>query len=401
MPAIGYPGVYVEETSAGTRAIEGVPTSIAAFIGFTAKGVLNRAVTIASVGDFVARFGAATPEAVLPLAVADFFANGGRTAIVVRCAGRRAGKAAPPTAGQLIGSQRSRTGLHALDAVDRFNLLCIPDAARPLPGTALPDRRVDAARVVAAAAQYCAVRRALLLIDPPAGSTTLAAALSWRATLPGLPTARNAAAYWPRLRDAGEGAGAPGRAPSGAIAGVIARVDAARGVWKPPAGAEATIAGAAAPTASLDTAGQDRLARAGINLIRHLGGRGIAAWGARCLAAGESGDPQDRYVPVRRLILHVENSVATGLAWTVAEPNTPPLWARIRGLVEAFLTDLFRAGAFAATRPRDAFYVRCDATTMTQADIDAGRLILEIGVAPLKPAEFVIIRLGLWTAADA
>ncbi|MBL8839534.1 MAG: phage tail sheath family protein [Alphaproteobacteria bacterium] len=400
MPEIHYPGVYVEETGAPPRAIAGVPTAVAAFVGFTVKGPRNRAVAVADYGEFVARFGAAAPGAVLPLAVRDFFANGGTAAVVVRCAGTRAGKAAAPTTGQIVGTRRARTGLHALAAPTRFNLLCVPDAARPLPGSARPDRRVDAAKIYAAAAALCAERRAILLVDPPADCTTIEAALAWRQTLPRA-AAANAAAYWPRLRDAADPAGAPGRAPSGAIAGVIARTDAARGLWKAPAGPEATVAGTAGPTVSIDERGQGRLNAAAVNVIRHFGGRGVLVWGARTLAGDDGGDPEFRYVPVRRLVLHVGESLAEGLKPAAFGCNGPALWARLRRAAEGFLMDLFRLGAFAGRSPREAFFARCDATTTTQADIDAGRVHVEVGVAPLKPAEFVVIRLGIWTSCDA
>ena len=401
MPEITYPGVYVEEGGAAAKPIEGVPTSVAGFVGFTRRGPLNRPVTIASVDAFTRTFGDAAADTVLPQAVADFFANGGTQAVVVRSAALRAGRARPPGTVQLVGSPRRRSGLHALDRRVRINLLCIPDAVRPLPGPARPDPRVDAAKIYAAAAAFCAERHALLLIDPPVDATTPQAACAWRRLLPQRPASAFAAAYWPRLRGADDPAGSPGRAPSGAIAGVIARTDAARGPWRAPAGSDAAIRAAAGPAVTLDDEGSAALQDAAINPLRVLAGRGFVVWGARLLSSSESNDEIARYVPLRRLADFIEASIVEGLRWTSFEPNGPALWTRARGQVEAFLAGLFRAGAFQGRTARDAYFVRCDATTMTAADIAAGKLLIEIGFAPLKPAEFVILRLSQLAASGA
>jgi phage tail sheath protein FI len=164
-------------------------------------------------------------------------------------------------------------------------------------------------------------------------------------------------------------------------------------VWKAPANAD--VVGAVGLAHDVSAAEQAALADAGVNPIRRFPGRGILVWGARTL------DPQSldwRYVPVRRFAIFLEASLGKGLAWAVFEPNGEPLWARVRASVEAFLVQLWRVGAFPANKPQEAFFVNCDRTTMTQADLDNGRLVCEVGVAPTRPAEFVIFRIGQWTA---
>ncbi len=133
-----------------------------------------------------------------------------------------------------------------------------------------------------------------------------------------------------------------------------------------------------------------------INVIRDFrpNNRGIRIWGARVITS----DPDHKYLNVRRLLIFIERSIELGLQWVVFEPNAEPLWARVRQTIRDFLTVVWRNGALEGTRPEEAFFVRCDRTTMTQTDIDNGRLIVLVGVAPVKPAEFVIVRIGLWTA---
>lgn len=132
----------------------------------------------------------------------------------------------------------------------------------------------------------------------------------------------------------------------------------------------------------------------GVNVIRAFPGRGIRVWGARTL----SSDPLWKYVNVRRLFIFLEESIDEGTQWVVFEPNDIPLWARVRQTIVQFLTGVWRTGALAGATPEEAFFVKCDRTTMTQDDIDNGRLICVIGVAPVKPAEFVIFRIAQWTA---
>ncbi|MGK7865356.1 phage tail sheath subtilisin-like domain-containing protein [Falsiroseomonas sp. E2-1-a4] len=184
--------------------------------------------------------------------------------------------------------------------------------------------------------------------------------------------------------------------PSGHVLGVYARTDEDRGVHKAPA--NEVVRGVTGLTRRLSKGEHDILnpGPMNINVIRdfRVDGRGIRIWGARCITS----DSDHKYVPVRRLLIFLERSIDLGLQWAVFEVNSEPLWARVRRTVANFLTDVWRSGALEGAKVEEAFFVKCDRTTMTQTDIDNGRLICVIGVAPVKPAEFVIIRIGLFTA---
>jgi hypothetical protein len=185
-------------------------------------------------------------------------------------------------------------------------------------------------------------------------------------------------------------------APSGHILGVIARTDVERGVHKAPA--NEVVRGILGLQRSLNKAEHDILnvSPVNINVVRDFrpNNRGIRVWGARVITS----DTDNKYLNVRRLLIFIEKSIDRGLQWVVFEPNAEPTWARVRRSISNFLTVVWRNGALEGTKPEQAFFVRCDRTTMTQTDIDNGRLIALVGVAPVKPAEYVIVRIGLWTA---
>jgi phage tail sheath protein FI len=180
--------------------------------------------------------------------------------------------------------------------------------------------------------------------------------------------------------------------PSGFVTGIYARSDIERGVHKAPA--NEIVRGLTRFEANINKARQDVLNPEGINALRFFEGRGNRVWGARTI----SSDPEWKYVNVRRLFIYIEHSIDKGTQWAVFEPNNQRLWANIRQTVEDFLLVLWRDGALLGDKPEDAYFVRCDRTTMTQNDLDNGRLICLIGIAPVKPAEFVIFRIGQWTA---
>lgn len=181
-------------------------------------------------------------------------------------------------------------------------------------------------------------------------------------------------------------------APSGHIAGIYARVDLERGVHKAPA--NETIRGITRIAHDVTAVDQALLNPEGINALRFFPGRGNLVWGARTLTA----DPQWKYVNVRRLLIFLEHSIERGTQWTTFEPNTEALWEKVRQAVADFLVNIWRKGALQGSKPEEAFFVKCDPTTMTQNDLDQGRLICVVGVAVIKPAEFVIFRIGQWTA---
>jgi hypothetical protein len=182
-------------------------------------------------------------------------------------------------------------------------------------------------------------------------------------------------------------------APCGAVAGVIARTDAQRGVWKAPAGLDATLVGVPELAVNLTDAENGELNPLGVNCLRSLPPAGRVVWGARTRVGDDRLSSQWKYLPVRRLALFIEESLYRGTQWVVFEPNDEPLWAQIRLNIGAFMHGLFRQGAFQGNKPADAYLVKCDRETTTQDDINRGVVNILVGFAPLKPAEFVIIKL--------
>ncbi|MBV9547969.1 MAG: phage tail sheath family protein [Chloroflexi bacterium] len=271
-------------------------------------------------------------------------------------------------------------------APDIFNILCIPAAAK------LGDQA--ATDIYVAALAYCQAKRAFLVIDPPDGLhiTPPHSISEWLDG--GLRINSNGAVYYPnlvisdvqaQLRDRTVG-------PSGTIAGIYARTDTNRGVWKAPAGVEAVLVGARLPVKLAD-GDIGELNPEGINALRALPIIGEVCWGARTLLGADQLASEWKYVPIRRLALFLEESLFESTKWVVFEPNDEPLWASIRLNVGAFMHHLFVQGAFQGQTPRDAYFVKCDAETTTQADRDLGIVNIVVGFAPLKPAEFVIIQI--------
>ena len=299
-----------------------------------------------------------------------------------------------PDSGLVIGSEGDGTGIYALLKTDLFNLLCIPEATRSRPGSpGEPDPAIDADAIWAAAYDLCTRRRAMLLIDPPADVADAEAALDW---ITGLGTkGPNAAAYYPRVRipDPTDHFNPRTVAPSGTLAGLYARTDADRGVWKAPAGLEARVRGITTLTDKLTDAEQGRLNPVGLNCLRTFPVVGTVGWGARTTDGADILASQWKYIPVRRLALFIEESVFRGTQWAVFEPNDEPLWSQLRLNLGSFMQDLFRKGAFAGRTPQEAYLVKCDKDTTTRDDVDRGVVNVLVGFAPLKPAEFVVIRI--------
>ncbi|OAI19653.1 MULTISPECIES: phage tail sheath family protein [Methylomonas] len=292
----------------------------------------------------------------------------------------------------VVGDKNNKTGLYALDKADLFNLLCIPPDTRE--GDTLKE-------VYQKGMKYCADRRAVLIVDPPAawGANKDTAAATARDGLSGLGLsgveARNAALYFPRVIQSD-----PLRegqldvfAPSGMIAGIMARTDTARGVWKAPAGLDASLSGIQGLQVNLNDAENGMLNPLGINCLRAFPVNGRVVWGARTLRGADQLADEWKYLPVRRTALFIEESLYRGTQWVVFEPNDEPLWAQIRLNVGAFMHNLFRQGAFQGSTPREAYFVKCDRETTTQTDINSGIVNIVVGFAPLKPAEFVVIKL--------
>ena len=292
--------------------------------------------------------------------------------------------------------QAQHQGLWALDEADLFNLLCIP------PPT-LTDTDQTSPAVYSAALNYCVTRRAMLIVDPPPDLNT-GNAIAQLGTL-GLTgtAARNAALYFPRLREPDPTLDNRLRTfvPCGLVAGIMARTDAARGVWKAPAGIDATLAGVSDLTVNLTNAENGELNPLGINCFRTFPVIGRVVWGARTLRGADELADEYKYVPVRRLALFLEESLYRGTQWVVFEPNDEPLWAQIRLNLGAFMQGLFRQGAFQGSTPQAAYFVKCDAETTTPNDQNLGRVNILVGFAPLRPAEFVILQIQQMTQAQA
>ena len=294
-----------------------------------------------------------------------------------------------PDANALIGDAVAKTGMYALLDVDLFNILCIPDTG------ILPDK--DAFQVAGKATELCEARRAFYILDVPQFEKPRDEVAEIKGWLDSNATLRhkNAALYFPRpqVADALDDFRARLAPPSGTIAGLYARTDATRGVWKAPAGTEAALRGVQKLETALTDAENGSLNPLAINCLRTFPVYGNVAWGARTLDGSDQQASEWKYIPIRRLALFIEESLYRGTQWVVFEPNDEPLWAQIRLNVGAFMHNLFRQGAFQGKTPRDAYFVKCDVETTTQTDRNLGIVNILVGFAPLKPAEFVIIKL--------
>lgn len=275
-----------------------------------------------------------------------------------------------------------KNGINALEKVDLFNLLCLP------PDTASGDMFPN---VLDAAATYCTKHRAMLLVDPQKAWTTPALAAQNVDAL--MARSANAAIFFPLLheQDPLNNGQMDTYVPCGAVAGIFARTDSQRGVWKAPAGTDATLIGVPELDVPLTDKENGDLNPLGINCLRAFPIIGRVVWGARTMRGADLLTDQWKYTPIRRTALFIEESLFRGTQWVVFEPNDEPLWAQIRLNVGAFMNSLFRQGAFQGSTPQAAYLVKCDKETTTQADIDAGVVNILVGFAPLKPAEFVII----------
>lgn len=274
--------------------------------------------------------------------------------------------------------------LYDLISPELFNLMIVPEA--PL----MSDNGFD---IYAAAGAYCRGALAFLLVDHPAANDAVDKIGDWDiAGRLGSDLARSAAICFPRLDKADPLGGRRRMQSSGAIAGLMARIDGQRGVWKAPAGLEASIGGAI-PTIGMTDRQQAGLNKAGINCLRVKPGAGTVQWGARTLAGADTLASEWKYVPVRRTALMIEQTLRDSLGWVVFEPNDEGLWAQIRLNIGAFMQSLFVRGAFQGATPREAYLVKCDGETTSQQDVNAGIVNILVGFAPLKPAEFVVVRL--------
>ncbi|WP_030681904.1 phage tail sheath subtilisin-like domain-containing protein [Streptomyces cellulosae] len=507
------PGVYVEEVASGSRPIEGVGTSVAAFVGLAPSGPLNEPTLVTNWSQYVAAFGDFTDGYYLAHSVYGFFNNGGSAAYVVRVGGvadgvagevataqvpaalpageprplgtftvstvgsgsggpvsvevadpegegpadrfklivkegdkvaetfdvsvkknsrnyvvaqvkersklitvqeaapaaqlarpenqtvtlagpARSGAPAVPQSGpvEYLGDSADRTGFGGLEAVDEISMVAVPDLMASYQRGAIDAEALRA--VQSGLIAHCELMGdRVALIDPPPGLNARDIRV-WRQETAGYDS-KYAALYYPWIKIF-DPAGGQSRLvpPSGHVAGIWARNDFERGVHKAPA--NEVVRGAIDVEMKITRGEQDLLNPIGVNCIRPFPGRGIRVWGARTLAS----DPAWRYLNIRRYFNYLEESILIGTQWVVFEPNDEALWARIRRNVSAFLVNEWRGGALFGSRPEEAFYVKCDAETNPPESVDLGRVICEIGIAPVKPAEFVIFRLAQFSSGS-
>ncbi|MFI0806588.1 phage tail sheath family protein [Streptomyces echinatus] len=532
MPSYLSPGVYVEEVASGSRPIEGVGTSVAAFVGLAPTGPLNEPTLVTNWSQYVASFGEFTDGYYLAHSVYGFFQNGGTAAYVVRVGGSAEGVApqngsagrtpavpaesaapaalpaaeprqlgtfavtalasgaqgplsvevadpegegpaerfrlivrdgdkavetfdvtakktgrnyvvtqvkersrliavteaaptaqlarpdnqtlalpappaaaapaheAPPGASQdahpgpahYLGDSADRTGFGGLEAVDEISMVAVPDLMAAYQRGAIDLESVKAVQLGLIA--HCELMGdRVAVIDPPPGMNARQIRV-WRQETAGYDS-KYAALYYPWIKTFDPGSGQSRLVPpSGHVAGIWARNDSERGVHKAPA--NEVVRGAVDLEIQITRGEQDLLNPVGVNCIRAFPGRGIRVWGARTL----SSDPAWRYLNIRRYFNYLEESILIGTQWVVFEPNDHALWARIRRNISAFLVNEWRAGALFGQRPEEAYYVKCDEETNPPESVDVGRVVCEIGIAPVKPAEFVIFRLAQFSSGN-
>jgi phage tail sheath protein FI len=383
MPEYRSPGVFVEEVDTGAHTITAVGTSTAGFIGEAplASAPADKAIPIDNWTQFRTQFiGDSTASTPLANAVYGFFLNGGARCYVVN------------TKGPIAPDGK---GLGPLSEIDEIAIIAAPGMT-------------DAASYDALLTSAETLRDRVAILDGPETvsdidllgkavdmSSSTAAGKDESTAEKGGKRARQSdrgyGAYyfpWLRARDVVTNS-IVSIAPSGHIAGIYARTDTERGVHKAPA--NVVIRGALGVTRVVSQAEQGQVYEFGVNCIRWFTREGALVWGARTLAQSAS---NWRYLNVRRLFTMVEESISRNTRWIVFEPNDRPLWKSIQRDVGAFLTLLWRQGALQGASAREAFFVKCDEETNTQEDIDQGRVIILIGMAPVKPAEFVIFRIG-------
>ncbi|MGR4882467.1 phage tail sheath subtilisin-like domain-containing protein [Streptomyces sp. LARHCF249] len=509
MPQYLSPGVYVEEVHSGPRPIEGVGTSVAAFVGFAEKGPFHAPSLVTTWSQFVQLFGGFVEGSYLAHSVYGYFANGGGIAYVVRV-GAEVGGAAPrkavaagrdkaPAIGEpvalgafriaaragvegeitvevadaegenpsedrfrlvvrqagkpvetfdvsakksarnyvvaqvkersalvlveeaegasgalarpqkqtltlsvpatpaevvpagispaeYVGDADARTGFAGLEAIDEITMLAVPDLMAAHQQGLIDEEGVKAVQLAMIA--HCELMGDRVAVLDPLPDMTPREVLGWRQEGAGYDS-KYAALYYPWIKvfdpSSGQNRFVP---PSGHMLGVWARNDNERGVHKAPA--NEVVRGAIDLQTKVTKGEQDLLNPNGVNCVRAFPGRGIRVWGARTL----SSDPAWRYINVRRLFNYLEESILLGTQWTVFEPNDQLLWISIRRDISAFLMEEWRRGALFGATAEQAFYVKCDAETNPQTSVDLGQVVCEIGISPVKPAEFVVFRLS-------
>jgi uncharacterized protein len=292
-----------------------------------------------------------------------------------------------------VGDVADRTGFGGLEAIDDVTMVCVPDLMSAYQRGAIDLETVQAVQLAMIA--HCELMGdRIAILDPPPGLNAQQIK-EWRVDKAGYDS-RYAALYWPWVKAADPATGKNiHMPPSGFMAGIWGRNDDTRGVHKAPA--NEVIRGAISLEIQITRREQELLNPSGINCLRAFPGQGIRVWGARTL----SSDPAWRYLNVRRLFNYLEKSILSGTNWVVFEPNDEALWAKIRRTLSAFLVNEWRKGALFGRTPDEAYFVKCDGETNPAEGIDAGQVVCQIGVAPVKPAEFVIFQLSQFSGGTS
>jgi hypothetical protein len=370
------PGTCEEDIPAAAEPIEGVGTSTVAFIGGALDGPILEPTLVTTWDQFVKKFGGldqSSKGCYLGYAVSSFFANQGQRAYIVRVK-------EVPSAEQVSRGGRPeiayRNGLPCLEALEDVDLVAIPEATDMLDQQAL--------------VEHCEkMRNRFAIIDSAPEPNKVGDSHDVKLQISKIESFKGyAALYYPWIQvqdpDTKRILVIP---PSGAVAGIFARNDMQKGVYKAPT--NEVVIGVLDTEVSVDQTEMNEFNRLGVNVIRKFTGRGIVVWGARTT----SGDPIWKYVSIRRTMIYLEQSIAKGTEWVTFEPNDEITWTIIKRSIQDFLTTSWTEGMLSGTIPEQAFFVRCDRTTMTQADIDNGKLIAEVGVALTRPSEFQIVHI--------
>ena len=367
MPEYLSPGVYVNEVSSRTKTITGVSTSTSAFIGISEKGPADHARLVTSYDQFEENYGNPVKGSYLAESVNLFFINGGARLYIARVSAGADGK---------ISDLNYQQAFSLLNDIDDINLIAVPG--------------IGTQSMVDFASSYCRNRLDCFYIaDVSREIDTITELEQFVYTL------RNKSSYsalyypWLQINDT-KNRTVNEAPPSGAIAGIYARTDNSIGIWKAPAGPHSTINGITGIAHSISNKEQDLLNPMGVNVIRDFPKQGTLIWGSRTLTRVK---PDYKYIPVRRMAIYIEQSIRQNIQWAVFEPNDLRLWGQLKLLIEGFMLDLFRQGAFSGSSASEAFYVRCDNSTTTQEDINNGTVNVLVGFAPLKPAEFVVLQI--------
>lgn len=359
------PGVNVNiDDRPAAPPIEPIGTSMVAFIGETHSGTPSDIVRITGTDQYEAIFGeidsGARPDDHMAHSVRAYFDNGGRECYVIKT------DSDPENSYESVFSQ--------LEKYDDIDIICLP--TQQLVGIAEGGTNSNVV-ITQALSHVDKMTNRFVLVDPP--DEEVNKAISWT----NLPASTNAVLYYPWFE-----VGAVKVPPCGYVAGIWAKTEAKRGVWKAPAGVKANIKVVTGITQRVDNVDQEKLNELGINCVRSKPGYGAVVWGTRTLSTKSAAEW--RYVPVRRTAFMLKESIRRGIEWAVFEPNNETLWSALRLSIESFMNGLYRAGAFQGQQASKAYFVRCGKDdTMTQADIDRGFVKITVGFAPVKPAEFV------------